>query len=274
MGKINFLTYGFNYHDSSGGLVALHQLAHLLAKQGQNSYIYSDKTFKGSSARIVSNIDFLRNDNTMVIYPEVINGNPLNIKNVTRWLLNTPGKLGGDGIYNDNDLIFKYYDYFKAPNESKVNGELRTYNLKLDIFYNKNYERSGDCYIIKKGRDKVLDKHKPEDINIDEFISDEYLSEVFNKSERFICYDSMCFHLQQAALCGCIPVVIPDDNISKEEFVNKAPVNKYGIAYGFEDIDNAKNSLHLVKDYLQQMENESFELIKKYIECCYNKIKQ
>jgi hypothetical protein len=208
----------------------------------------------------------------MMVYPEIVNGNPNGAKYVTRWLLNTPGVCGGNGIFDDNDLIYKYYDYFQAPDETKVKGELRTFNLKLDQFYNKNLKREGECYIIKKGKNKVLDKHHPQSINIDTYINDDYLVEIFNTKETFISYDSMCFHLQQAALCGCIPVVIPDENISKEEFIKKAPVNKYGIAYGLDDIDHAKATMPLLKDYLINMEKQSFEQVKNFISNSYNHI--
>lgn len=271
MGNINFIVYAPGYTDRSGGVIALHKLADILSDLGENSYIYADSTFTNNKATLISESTFLEYDqrNTMVIYPEITVGNPIQCNYVTRWLLYTPGYHGGDGIYGSNDLIYKYYDYFKAPDESKVSGELRTFNLKLDKFYNKNNNRSGECFIIKKGKAKIQNKHSHDSLNLDHYISDDYLIEVFNTKERFISYDSMTFHLQQAALCGCIPIVIPDENVNKEEFVRKAPVNKYGIAYGFEDIEYAKSTLHLVKPYLESMEQESITLIKNYIDHCY-----
>ena len=269
---VDFLIWAPAYDNNSGGIIALHKLADLLAKQGENAYIYTEKTFEGSSAKVIgpgSNIQ-LTVENTMAIYPEIIIGNPFGTPFVTRWLLNTPGVCGGDGVYGENDLVFKYYDYFNAPDESKVKGELRTFTLKLDKFFNKNLERNGECFIVKKGRGKTLDKHASNSINIDTYISDDYLIDVFNKTERFIAYDSMTFHIQQAALCGCLPIVIPDEGVSKEEFIRRAPINKYGMAYGFDDVEHAKATLHLMESHLKDMENESLELVKNYIKCCYN----
>lgn len=268
---IEFLILAPGYTDQWGGVIALHKLADLIGQQGEKSYIYASSTFEGSKATLIPEGSQIQYDpnRTMVIYPEVTFGNPFGCKFVTRWLLYTPGKNGGDGQYGENDLIYKYYNYFDAPDESKVRGELRTFNLKLDKFINKGGERNGECFIVKKGRNKVLDKHKPDSTNIDQFINDDYLIDLFNKKEMFVSYDSMTFHLQQAALCGCIPVVIPDEGVSKEVFIEKAPVNKYGVAYGFEDIPHAKATMHLLRGYLEDMERESIELVKKYIADCY-----
>lgn len=270
---INFLIWAPEYTDKSGGIIALHKLADTIAKQGENSFIFSRKTFKGSLATLISDESRLANfdiENTMVIYPEIVTGNPFNYKFVTRWLLNTPGFIGGDGIYEETDLIYKYVDYFKAPDESKVKGELRVFDLKLDKFINRGESRSGECFLIKKGRSKVLDKHKIDSLNIDNYISDDYLVDVFNQKEYFISYDAVTYHLQQAALCGCIPVVIPDDGVSREEYMEKSVINKFGIAYGFDDIERARETAHLLKGYLESLEEECNELVRKYIDDCYS----
>ena len=269
---VDFLIWAPGYTESSGGIIALHKLADLIAKQGENAYICTTETFEGSSAKIVNEenpLNGITQETTMTVYPEIINGNPFGTRFVTRWLLNTPGVCGGDGIYEENDLIYKWVEYYKAPDESKVKGELRTFNLKLDKFVNRNEPRSGECFLVKKGRNKILDKHKPDSINIDSFISDEYLIDLFNQKEYFISYDSMTFYLQQAVLCGCIPVVIPDEGVSREEYLEKSLANRYGIAYGFDDIERAKETSHLLKDYLISLEEESIELVKNYINDCY-----
>jgi len=273
---INFIVYSpGEYSDVHGGVVVLHTLADVLAQLGENSYIYASSTYPENKAQLISpNVELTYDsENTIVIYPEVTVGNPLQSKYAVRWLLYTPGVNGGDGIYADTDLIFKFLDYFKAPDESKVNGILQVFKLKFDKFYNKNLSRSGECFIIKKGRYKVLNKHSSDSLNIDHFISDEYLAEVFNTKETFICYDPLCFHTQQAALCGCVPIIIPDEGISKEDFTKRAPVNKYGVAYGFEEIEYAKSTLHLVKPYLQTFEQEAISTVKNFINHCYQHMK-
>lgn len=273
--KINFVVISPEFNANSGGIIALHKLADKLCKFGEIAYI-NVPTLKSSSAKFIEKNDLSTLDlnQTMVIYPEIISGNPLNAKYVTRWLLNTPGLIAGDGKYSENDLIYKYWQYFNAPDETKVKGELRCLDLKLDVFINNNSPRIGECFLIKKGykTKRVLNKHSYHSLNLDAFISDEYLVNVFNEKLMFVSYDTMTYHSIQAALCGCISIVIPDENISKEEWIQKAPINKYGIAYGLNDIAWAKQTMHLVKGHLESLEQECDQLIKNYIHDCYTHI--
>lgn len=275
MNKINFVIYAPKFKETKGGIIVLHKLAHILSKLGEKSYITNISHSKNAAKYIsVEEIELLDKNNTMFIYPEIVKGNPYNGKYVTRWILNTPGIIGGDGIYEETDLVYKYCDYFKAPDESKVSGELRCMDLKINLFKNKNLSRSGECFLIKKGKyfNKKLEYHEENALNLDTFISNEYLAEQFNIKEKFISYDSMTYHSVQAALCGCLSIVIPDPGITKEEWISKNPLQKYGIAYGPNDIQWAKDTLHLVKPNLLQQNKDSIILIKNYIKHCYNHI--
>lgn len=273
--KINFVIVSPQFSNSSGGILVLHKLAHLLAEFGEQAYI-NVPTLNSSKAKYLSQeqILSLNFNRTMFIYPEIITGNPYNAKHITRWLLNTPGIIAGNGVYGKSDLVYKFWNYFKAPDEDNVNGELRCFDLKLNQFNNKNFPKSGECFLIKKGAyaGKKINKHSSSALNLDKFISDEYLSYVFNLKEKFISYDVLTYHSIQAALCGCISIVIPDDGVTKEQWINTCPINKYGVAYGVDDIEWAKNTMHLVRDNLIKLENESLILIKNFIKNCYDHI--
>lgn len=274
--KISFLISSPEFSNKSGGIIALHRLADLLGKFGETSYI-NVRTFTDSSAIYLSKqeISNLNLDTTIFIYPEITVGNPYGAKHVVRWILNTPKLMGGDGIYQDTDLIYKYWDYFKLNEGTKVIGELRSLNLKLEHFYNRNNSnRTGECFMIRKGKlfNKDINQHSPEALNIDNYDNDQYLSDVFSEKHTFISYDAITYHSIQAALCGCISIVIPDPGISKEDWVNKSPIFKYGVAYGKDDIQWAIDTMPMVKDHLINLENESFELIKNFISNCYRHV--
>ena len=274
---INYIIWAPEYTDASGGIMALHLLARDLANEGYPVLITTQKTIKGSWAKTLPDCPLVfKPEETMAIYPEIISGHPFvtYAKYVTRWLLNTPGKIGGDGIYGESDLVYKYWDYFEAPDESKVTGFLRTMDAKLDQYVNKGQERSGECHIVKKGSNKVLDKHSPHSVNIDQFKGDDYLVDLFNKTERFISYDSMTFHNIHAALCGCLSIVIPDEGVSKEEFVKRVPLYKNGIAYGMDDIQHAKDTQHLLRADIQAVEDECKQLVHSYINKCKEHMKK
>ena len=47
----------------------------------------------------------------------------------------------------------------------------------------------------------------------------EGLAEMFNKSEKFYCYDNHTFFSTQASMCGCTSIVVPDPEITKEKWM-------------------------------------------------------
>ena len=70
-----------------------------------------------------------------------------------------------------------------------------------------------------------------------------------------------------AALCGCQSVVIPSEDLSSEEFYN---VQKYGVAYGFENIDFAKLTHGKLIEDLKGMEQNTYTQCGKFVELVKN----
>ena len=273
--KLTFYIWAPDYNVFSGGNVALHKLAHLLAKEGEKAVLITHKKnpdwlgeiYDGSAPDMLHSI---------VIYPEIISGNPHHFRYVMRWILNTPGVLGGDGIFGDNDLIYKFSNYFSVADESKVKGELRAFNLQLDKFIDYGMHKPGKtCYIVRKGTDKTLDQHPADAICLDNYENEggiDYLVKVFNECERFISYDHATFIACQAVLCGCEAIVIPDGKTSAEEWRASAPTNMYGIAYGFENIAWCAETRDKAVAVIKGMEEESVMLTRRFIKDSYNHV--
>jgi hypothetical protein len=86
---------------------------------------------------------------------------------------------------------------------------------------------------------------------------------LFNKYEYFISYDPITFLFYIAALCGCVPIVYPIDGKTKQEWLQmnafveymdyKKIDNIYGIAYGIEDLEWGKSTIHLAKEQFDDM---------------------
>lgn len=260
---MKFVVYAPPYRADSGGVIALHKLAHNLAELGEESYIYASVTnpvYKGIPTQ--SEWDAAGG---VVIYPEIVKGNPLQAKKVVRWLLNSPGALGGDGQFGETDLIYKYVDIFDSPRPHK--GILRAMELNIDKYVDKGMHRSGSCYTIRKGTN--LNVHPKDAICFDHTISEKSLIHLFNTKETFYCYDELSFLLHQAAMCGCDAVAIPTImNKSEEEWRLKTEF-KYGVAYGVDDIGWTKSTKNLVKGFLMKEEIESIELTKQFIQDCH-----
>ena len=269
--QLTFLLWTPPYTDEWGGVIVLHRLAEILASKGYPTYT-TGPTKQGSLAKFVGDVPNLsiNPETTMVIYPEIVSGNPFNSKHITRWVLYTPGKNGGDGKYPSSDLVYKYWDIFEVSDDIRVDGYLRCIDTKKDFFVDQGLERSGTCHLLKKGLQyaKNFNQHPSDSQSLDGFINDEHLKNVFNQKEMFISYDAMSYHSIQAALCGCLSVVIPDPGVSKSEWQERADIYKYGIAYGLDDIQWAKDTMHLVRDRMKDLEDECDELVDKYIEHC------
>ena len=96
-----------------------------------------------------------------------------------------------------------------------------------------------------------------------------YLAETFNKHEIFFTYNTQTFISVLAAMCGCISVILPHPNTNKEKLLN-FPQNKFGIAYGFDDINYSIDTLHLVEKNLQDCLISNRQNLKQFTTNCYN----
>jgi hypothetical protein len=250
----------------SGGIVCLHYLAQVLSKYGYDVHLYPKQNRlnplfnKFYSENIV-------NDNTPVIYPETYEGNILKAKNVIRWILAPIGIVAKKEIihsWNKQDLVYYFNDEQKMSENPDKRGNI--YKMLSTIFLNpltknkKNSNRKECCFTIRKHQiHKFIRQIHPND-------SFELLGQhdqiqcidIFNNYKYFVCYDPMCFLIVIAAICGCIPIIYPIEGITKKEWMNNSAVSHYckeknldnlfGIAYGQEDIEWAKSTIHLVEE--------------------------
>lgn len=273
--KLTFYIWAPDYDVFSGGNVALHKLTHLLTQLGERAILLCNSKNPEWLGELYDYhpIDYL---NSIVVYPEIIIGNPNNFRYVMRWILNTPGVLGGDGIFGKDDLIYKFVNYFHVADETKVRGELRNYNLQLNKFVDHGHHIPGKtCYIVRKGKDKVLNQHPEDAICLDNYQHEggiDYLVQVFNECERFISYDHITFISAQAVLCGCDSIVIPDGVSTKEEWKASASSNRYGIAYGFDDREWARQTRDKAIELITGLETESVVLTKQFIKDSYRHV--
>jgi hypothetical protein len=251
--KIKIIIYTAPFSNKCGGIVVLHYIAKLINEYNPNKYyaklfILNNLRYNNIFCNNFASIDEV-NDNTVVIYPEIVSGNPLNCKNVVRWILLALGiEMPIDHYKNwaKSDLI--YHWEAKDPTLNKL-----TCHYINPIFYNNNYDRSTTCYLIKKGRlihSNINYFHLNDSIDI-ENLSIEEISNIFNKSKYFYSYDPKSMYMIYALICGCVPIIYPLENITKEEyfkttiFYKNGVIYNKGIAYGnsSEEITYAENTL-------------------------------
>jgi hypothetical protein len=275
---MKFLIYSFNYDWKSGGNQVLHDLGKILSKD-YTTYVFGTTTVFESKA-ICVNIDKAKEiaiqDDVITIYPEVISGNPFNAKNVVRYVLYYPGWHAGDKEYSDDELIITYNNEYVKDTKYENAFVLTVLNPKLNIMKNYDKKRNKIGLLVRKCKDfeykmNLLNEYKHllklPVISIDDEINKcndlRDLSKIYNTITLFISFDPHTYHSTMAALCGCTSIVIPSKEISNEEFYN---VQKYGVAYGFENIDFAKLTYSKMIDDLKQMEQNTFTQCDKFVE--------
>lgn len=260
-----------------GGTTILHYIGQLLKNKNINIKMYTG--YSAYEDIIFSDFITDYDENKIVaIYPEITYGNPLNAKYVIRWILAPVGKIVNNNVvesWGKNDLIYYFLSEKKikeSPNKyNSIYKFLTIIYLKPNTFINYNKHRSGYCHIYKKANmfhiNGIQTLHPPDSVELSHFNKYEELVEFFNRFEYFICYDPCSFLVFLAGLCGCIPILHKVDGISKEEwFTGMADTNsgfyeyylknEYtnfpGIAYGIEDIEYARSTIHLLPDILNE----------------------
>jgi hypothetical protein len=257
-----------NFSFIDGGTVVQYYLAKLLDELGTNVRIYPSSGLKTNNSLFSKfyNDDFPIDDNCLVIYCEGTQGNPLNAKNVVRWLLSELGKnVPYDYVngWGKNELVY----YFNCEQKFSKNPEMigKKYKLLTSIYINplvKNYnnpKRKGYCHTFRKSNyHKTLRyAHHPRSFEIKREHKLIDCINIFNKHDIFISYDPLTFLNIIAAMCGCVSVIIKVDGIPNQiewlkttalySYVKAKGIEKlYGIAYSIAEIGWARSTLHLV----------------------------
>jgi hypothetical protein len=271
MRTILVYTHPFNF--TSGGIVVLHKLCHLLRQKDQNARLWmvdDDWTTWATWPEYDTPIANGKVDprDCVVIYPEIVSGNILEAKHAVWWLLNKPGFWGGTFEAKPEDLIVTYSDHFSAdyPNAE----QLRVIECWFEYFSpDPTIVRKGGCYAMRKGA--IMGKQPiPETDGLKPIVDSSYdiafLRNTFRESEVFYSYDSATFLSLHAALCGCTSIVIPDEGMTKDQWLNKFPLMKYGVAYGLEDRAWSETTKDKVRDHLMEEEAKCLLTVDNLIE--------
>ena len=214
---------------------------------------------------------YLDKNNTVVIYAENEQGNPLEGKHIARWIMMNPKKELGYVKYSSDEHLFLYNDFYTVNEifKGQIKGVLTSIDMTthLQIYINRNLERNGGAYIIRKGINKPHNQHPKDFIRVDDLLvklSDEEKAQYFNSIKTFISYDTSTFLAVQAALCGCEVIVIPDDSGEFSQENLKKTHRLHGIAYGHDDLTWAHDTLYLLMDSMQDLNTKYFETIKSF----------
>jgi hypothetical protein len=282
--KIKIVIYTPSLYDKCGGINALHRLTELINNL-KHKFVYA-KLYCYDGSKYVNKYcnDFANpfeiNDNTIVIYPEIVKGNPLNAKYVLRWILLDLGIEMDKTHYlnwNQTDIVYHW-----EPNTT--NNKIKQLSIPFLEKEFKNYnskKRTKTCFIVKKGplihgSSKIKYMHPTDSINIDNMSLIDIVK-VFNESHTFYCYDPNTFYILSATVCGCISVIYPIENMSADSFyknritcIDDFTFNS-GIAYGNsnDQLLHARNTLKDAPDNLNTLLSKYELTVSKFVEDIY-----
>ncbi|TYK65594.1 hypothetical protein [Colwellia echini] len=262
--------YTPGFVETNGGSIAMHRLCDLINYNGFEAFIWlgtleSEVKVHDDFNTPAINTDKL--DDFIVVYTEIVSGNPLNAKHVIRWFLNKPGFFTNKINYGNNELYFYQQIVF---NDTDYNSNLENklyvsyFNKKLWQQTNFN-KRSGSGYLLRKGRGREISHNLENSIKIDGMNHSE-MEIIFNKVKYFYSYDLQTAYTMFAAMCGCIPIVIPQKNVSACEWQPREEL-RYGIAYGDtkEEIAYSNNTREKIIPYLDKLNEETKSDVKSFI---------
>jgi hypothetical protein len=82
-----------------------------------------------------------------------------------------------------------------------------------------------------------------------------------------VSYDPYTMYSSFAAMCGCLSVVVPEEGVLKDDWYPD-PEDRYGMAYGFDDLANAEQTRHLVLPRLKAQEQSANESVRAFVAKC------
>lgn len=288
---LQFIIYAPRYRSASGGAIVTHKLCDTLNSLGYRASLWplwkprsaaprstheSWRTLTYLGSRMVRG-SYRRNpgyntplaktadiDKSIVVYPEIVSGNPLRAPRYVRWLLHEPGFHEGTFSHAVGDLYFCYQEAFnKNCTDMIYGGPLTIADTFLDIYRDVNPDtREKVCHMVRKGahREDLPDLS-------DQWVVDGYshhdLARAFNQCKICYFYDPYTAYAAYAAACGCVPVIVPLPGVSRQSWVPEES-GRYGLAYGESDILHAVETRSLMLDQLRSVAQRNVESAQRF----------
>jgi hypothetical protein len=245
-----------DYTHKSAGIRLLHQLCSVLNQMGYEAYMVTNKT-NGAlwTPRLTDETKaahYLAGKKPIVVYPEVVKGQPLGFGMPVRYVLNYPGLLGGgDHHYLENETIFTFHpEYHESPNllylplinikQIKSIKPLMKRVLGSSAFYYNRYTPSKSE--IEDLGDGCIDVSTKSNHKFEDIIA------ILKSVEILYCFETSAI-MNEAVFCDCAIVLLPNKQMKQLPEIIKNRGLK-GISWGKdpEGIRRAVSTINEAKD--------------------------
>ncbi len=283
MNKLSFIVYiDVGFADAlTGGVVAMHQLAKKISDLGEDVIMITKPEYDSENIKI-KDISYIKNlsdedkKKHVIIYPQIILGNPMQIPNVARWILYDTD-INQENSWEETDEYFNFGSFNTI--KKKTNKKLTVFNYYFELFQNKKNKRKKTfCHLLHKhtpieGTELLYELNSENLGNWKSLGCHDYLNDRLNDCEYFLTYDQKSFFPLAAGLCGAKTIILnPDNKITPNEYRLQNPIQMYGVAYGWDDISWAKKTIDMVRSNLKELEKNDDKTVDYFVKYWYDKI--
>lgn len=199
----------FPCHSRSNGIRVMMLLARKLAQEGFDVLYYvKDESDWPKELPVLKKVDSGLRRDAVAVYPEIVAGNPLRIRNVARLVLFYPGVNGGMKHYHESEMTFAYHQRFLPGADV-----LTIPWIDENLFNNPGLPRTQDCCFVHKGgrwKDPPELRGLPT-ITMQWPETREALADLLKRTKTLYSFDDCSAVLVEALLCGAkVMVVTPD----------------------------------------------------------------
>ena len=211
--------------------MVLTKLAHILNEMNVDCILYSNTYPAGvyNVAKYTVKLGNVIDDNTVVIYPEIIRGNPLHAKIVCRWIL----YYTSTRVYNtwkSSDILCSYGSY-NGNLPCKFSISVVDFNEDVlcisDCIKSKKYYYVGKAHLNNGWSTPALTSeiNRLQKIGYTEIKRNgaETMNRVFSECSVFISFDLNTYYSNMAVLCGCLSMIYkpPTDGRTYAQILEK-----------------------------------------------------
>ena len=244
----------FRYRSS--GIRALYLLCHHLNRLGHTAFVTGSGCPAELSApsisrkKIEANRKAGRDD--IVVYPEVIAGNPLHGQNVVRYLLNKPGFFTGKGMetYGEDDFLVHFVSEFRPTSRTSFELQLPVVNSTV---FNEGEPQNRCGFLLYSHR------HQPdvavlpawlapyEIVSMKNPRSPPQLAELYRKSEALVVWERTAA-IGEAIQCGCPVIIAPNPAFHYRPIIRRYRGNGIAVGWSRERLRRAHKTIARAKE--------------------------
>lgn len=206
----------------SAGTRVLYMLYERLRQRGQEALIYCPVEHL-DRYEYIDILDAATLAHDIVVYPEIVWGNPLRFQNVVRYVLYVPGVLAGEATYHPGECLFTWSLEYCDTNE------LFWSTIDRSLFFDEQLPKTQDCYFVNKVEKwgDFAELRDAIEINMSYPATREELAQLLKTTRILYNFDEYSILSEEALLCGAqVKIVTKDGMLDFKPFFPGSVIDK------------------------------------------------